>query len=272
MCCKNSDYRRYCKEGQAPFPYGPRRKLVCCQCPTGEVLNDGKNGCVSTGAPSPSSTAKPTLMPTCRPTPPTYYPTPHGPTPEPTYQPTPAPTYQPTPAPTNQPTEPPTHNPTPHGPTPAPSNEPTPAPTYQPTPAPTYQPTEPPTHNPTPHGPTPAPSNEPTPAPTYQPTPAPTPEETSDPTKPVCEDGFELKSSDLPILDVALASKPVEPGFEMCCQDVNPPYVFSAPKVLLYYEKMVGAVSTFQTMKCYCINGQTWHRATYNPDTKAVCR
>jgi hypothetical protein len=208
--------------------------MVCCQCPTGEVLNDGKNGCVSTGAPSPSSTAKPTLMPTYRPTPPTYYPTPHGPTPEPTYQ-------------------------------------PTPAPTYQPTPAPTYRPTEPPTHNPTPHGPTPAPSYEPTPAPTYRPTPAPTPEETSDPTKPVCEDGFELKSSDLPILDVALATKPVEPGFEMCCQDVNPPYFFFEPKVLLYYEKMVGAVSTFQTMKCYCINGQTWHRATYNPDTKAVC-
>ena len=236
MCCKNSDYKRYCKEGQAPFPYGPRRKLVCCQCPTGEVLNDGKNGCVSTGAPSPSSTAKPTLMPTYRPTPPTFYPTPHGFRPDPTYQ-------------------------------------PTPAPTYQPTPAPTYRPTEPPTHHPTPHGPTPAPSNEPTPAPTSQPTPAPTEAGTSDPPKPVCEDGFVVKKSDLPFLISPIPTHAVARGFEMCCKDSNPPHTYEAPKVLLWYEKMVGGYPEVQAMICYCINDQTWHDITYIPSyTQAVCR
>ena len=68
MCCKNSDCRGYCKrDDQAPFPYGPRRKLVCCQCPSGQVLNKDKNGCVSIGA--PSQTYLPTYQPTPSPTP-----------------------------------------------------------------------------------------------------------------------------------------------------------------------------------------------------------
>jgi hypothetical protein len=106
MCCKNSDFRggNDCKPGQAPFPYGPRHKLVCCQCPAGQVLNNDMNGCVPTEVPSPSTTTKPTPSPSAvpgttpsRPTPPrTYQPTPSAPTPQPTYQPTPAPTYRPT--------------------------------------------------------------------------------------------------------------------------------------------------------------------------------
>lgn len=70
MCCKNSDARgpNECKRGQAPFPYGPRRKFVCCQCPTGKVLNREKNGCMSTEVPSSSPTVKPSLSPTYEPT------------------------------------------------------------------------------------------------------------------------------------------------------------------------------------------------------------
>jgi hypothetical protein len=103
MCCKNSDKVKDCKQGQAPFPYGPRSKFICCQCPTGQVLNNDMNGCVSTGVPSPLSTSKPTPSPTHQPTPsPSAAPgtTPSGPTPLPTYQPTPAPTHHPTAAPT----------------------------------------------------------------------------------------------------------------------------------------------------------------------------
>ena len=176
-------------------------------------------------------------MPTYRPTPPTFYPTPHGFRPDPTYQ-------------------------------------PTPAPTYQPTPAPTYRPTEPPTHNPTPHGPTPAPSYEPTPAPTYQPTPAPTPEETSDPTKPVCKDGYKLKPSDLPILRVRLANRPLKPGFEMCCKGpLELTTITGLPNVLLWYEDTTNGVSTLNAMVCYCINDQTWQDEIFLPSyTQAFCR
>lgn len=46
------------KKGQAPFPYGPNDKLVCCQCPTGQVLNEDKNGCMPSLAPSPSPSSK----------------------------------------------------------------------------------------------------------------------------------------------------------------------------------------------------------------------
>ena len=98
MCCKNSDCRGYCKrDDQAPFPYGPRRKLVCCQCPSGQVLNKDKNGCVSIGA--PSQTYLPTYQPTPSPTPAL---TRDGPTPAPSSEPTQVPTHTPTPAPTEE--------------------------------------------------------------------------------------------------------------------------------------------------------------------------
>jgi hypothetical protein len=135
MCCKNSDYREACKEGRAPFPYGPKGKLVCCQCPTGEVLNNDKNGCVPL-----LTTAKPTPCPTSQPTPsPSAVPahTPSGPTPPPstTAKPTPLLTFQPTPSPT-------VPVPTPSGPTPAPTDQPTPLPTDESTITPTSAPSK----------------------------------------------------------------------------------------------------------------------------------
>lgn len=117
MCCKNSDARGIndCKPGQAPFPYGPRRKPVCCQCPTGKVLNKAKNGCMSTEVPSSSPTVKPSLSAAYEPTPSPNAvpePTPFAPPPQPAYPlslspievPTPSPAYEPTPQPTYLPT------------------------------------------------------------------------------------------------------------------------------------------------------------------------
>ena len=143
MCCKNSDCRgvKDCKEGQSPFPYGPRHKLVCCQCPTGQVLNKEKNGCMSTGVPSSSLTSKPTLSPIYPPTPsPTYEAIPFA-----TYRPTPSgtpppPTYEPTQPPTSGQTPPPTYQPTPSGTPPPPTSEPTHAPTEAGTSDPTKKP------------------------------------------------------------------------------------------------------------------------------------
>jgi hypothetical protein len=82
LCCKNSDFRGYCKKAdQAPFPYRPRRKFVCCQYPSGKVLNKEKNGCTipsptyqPTPSPTPSSTDQPTPSPSAVPEP-----TPSGP-------------------------------------------------------------------------------------------------------------------------------------------------------------------------------------------------
>ena len=111
LCCKNCDKRGDCKVGQAPFPYGPRQKLVCCQCPSGHVLNTGKNGCVPTGSPTPSSPPSKAL------------------TPSPTDKPTTPPTYQPTPSPIEKPSSPPTDVPSS-----PPTNQPTPSPTIKPTP------------------------------------------------------------------------------------------------------------------------------------------
>ena len=143
MCCKNSDCRgvKDCKEGQSPFPYGPRHKLVCCQCPTGQVLNKEKNGCMSTGVPSSSLTSKPTLSPIYPPTPsPTYEAIPFA-----TYRPTPSgtpppPTHEPTQPPTTGQTPPPTYQPTPSGTPPPPTSEPTHAPTEAGTSDPTKKP------------------------------------------------------------------------------------------------------------------------------------
>ena len=110
LCCKNSDKTGDCKVGQAPFPYGPRRKLVCCQCPTGQVLNKDKNGCLPTGSPTPSlrPTAKPTstltAVPTTVPTPASTSPPTAVPTSQPGAVPTPVPTYLPTPTPSYPPT------------------------------------------------------------------------------------------------------------------------------------------------------------------------
>jgi hypothetical protein len=100
ICCKNSDKKGDCKVGQAAFPYGPRSKLVCCQCPTGQVLNKDKTGCTPTGAPSPSSTENPTLSPSAVPEP---EPTPAPTTPLPSDEPTPYPIYPQMPY-TNMPT------------------------------------------------------------------------------------------------------------------------------------------------------------------------
>jgi YVTN family beta-propeller protein len=59
LCCKNADCGGHCKkQGQAPLPYGPKEKLICCQCPTGEVLNENRSGCVPVGAPSSSPSSK----------------------------------------------------------------------------------------------------------------------------------------------------------------------------------------------------------------------
>jgi hypothetical protein len=114
ICCKNSDKKGDCKVGQAAFPYGPRSKLVCCQCPTGQALNKDKTGCMPTGAPSPSSTESPTLSPIA------------VTTPSPTYEQTPSPSAVPEP------------EPTPSGPTPPPTSDGTPLPSDEPTPYPSY--------------------------------------------------------------------------------------------------------------------------------------
>ena len=290
MCCKNSDCRgvKDCKEGQSPFPYGPRHKLVCCQCPTGQVLNKEKNGCMSTGVPSSSLTSKPTLSPIYPPTPsPTYEAIPFA-----TYRPTPSgtpppPTYEPTQPPTSGQTPPPTYQPTPSGTPPPPTHEPTqppttgqtPPPTYQPTPSgtpppPTYEPTQPPTT-----GQTPPPTYQPTPSgtpppPTSEPTHAPTEAGTSDPTKkPDCEDGYIKRKSDTPLLDRANVDSYLQTGFEMCCQDITTVnYGWVAPKVGLYYEKKDGAVSKFQLIVCYCLDDQKFYKETYNPYTRAFCK
>jgi hypothetical protein len=235
MCCKNSDKVKDCKQGQAPFPYGPRSKFVCCQCPTGQVLNNDMNGCVSTGVPSPSTTSKPTPSPTHQPTPsPSAAPgtSPSGPTP--------LPTYQPTPAPTDQPTPPPTYTPTPSGPTPAP--------TYQPTPAPTDQPTPPPTYTPTPSGPTPEP--------TYQPTPAPTEAGTADPTPRICgatRKFDEWSSKDL--LYQSSGDKKMTAKFQMCCLRMDDNTGCDFPDHVLYD-------SSYEKLCCYCIGQQTWKAGT----------
>jgi hypothetical protein len=229
MCCKNSDCRgvKDCKQGQAPFPYGPRRKIVCCQCPSGQVLNKDNNGCLSTGVPSPSTTAKPTSSPACERTPsPSAVPepTPYGPTLPPTYQPTPPPTYQPTPPPTYSPT----------------LSEPTPPPVYQPTPLPTYRPTPPSTDGPT-YDPTYEETRAPTnaiiispslsdypwgPLFTAPPTRKPT---TSKPVKPndetlcgkrrnVAVEGYTLKNSAALFKVEEQLFKPLRPDFYMCCK------------------------------------------------------
>jgi hypothetical protein len=249
MCCKNSDCRGYCKrDDQAPFPYGPRRKLVCCQCPSGQVLNKDKNGCVSIGAPSQ------TYLPTYQPTPP--------PSDEPTTYPTPPTPHGPTPAPSSEPTVPPTHTPTAH-------------PTQPPTPqGPTIMPTHIPTPSPTPaltrDGPTPAPSSEPTVPPTNTPTPAPTEEGTVEPPppKPDCDPGYVVMSSSLPILAVAIATRTLKPGFRMCCLELVRPWKMnSPPNYWLFYEKNdgTGAPSTMQELGCYCIDGQTWNPESFSP-------
>jgi hypothetical protein len=109
LCCKKSDKKGDCKVGQAAFPYGPRHKLVCCQCPTGEVLNHDKNGCVPTGSQIPSST------PIAKPSPPGGVPM-ASPTTKPTSLPTaestPSPTSDHTRSPTSEPTRSPTSEPT----------------------------------------------------------------------------------------------------------------------------------------------------------------
>ena len=127
LCCKNSDKKGDCKVGQAAFPYGPRQKLVCCQCPSGQVLNKDKNCCIPTVSPTPSSPPSKAL------------------TPSPTAKPTTTPTYQPTPSPTLEPSSPPTSQPTP-----SPIVKPLSLPTYQPTPSPTLLPTDTPTQSPVP--------------------------------------------------------------------------------------------------------------------------
>ena len=124
LCCKNSDKKGDCKVGQAAFPYGPRQKLVCCQCPSGQVLNKDKNCCIPTVSPMPSSPPSEAL------------------TPSPTAKPTTTPTYQPTPSPTLEPSSPPTSQPTP-----SPIVKPLSLPTYQPTPSPTLLPTDTPTES-----------------------------------------------------------------------------------------------------------------------------
>jgi hypothetical protein len=233
MCCKNSDCTGYCKNGQAPFPYGPRRKLVCCQCPTGQVLNGNKDGCVSTGVPSPSTTPKPT--------------------PSAAYEPTPSPSAVPEPTP-HGPTAPPTDKPTP-----PPTHEPTPLPSYQPTPLPNFEPTPPPTQEPTPHGPTAPPTDTPTPAPTDHPTSPP-------PVPGTCEDKYILRSSGMPLLSSVSTTpkKKVKGDFQVCC--INSPGGEAAfnPKFFLFYEVKDGTVIRDQAMICYCINGQTWHQPVFD--------
>jgi hypothetical protein len=186
MCCKNSDCRGIndCKQGQAPFPYGPRRKAVCCQCPAGKVLNKEKNGCTSAGVPIPPMTARPSHSAVYEPTPPPSA------VPDPTpYEPTPAPTSVPTSLPTNQPTP----TPTPSGPTPTP---------YGTTLRPTYTPTAPPT-------------SEPTTAPTE----AGTGGGTIVTVEPKCNAGFELRDGDDIEKFVWGTYKPLRAGFKMCCKD-----------------------------------------------------
>jgi hypothetical protein len=161
--------------------------MVCCQCPTGKVLNKDNNGCVSTGVPSPSTTAKPTLPPSYEPTPaPSAVPgpTPSGPTPPPTYKPTPLPSYEPTPAPSAVP------GPTPSGPTP------------------------PPTYKPTPPGPTLFPTNQPTPQPTHDPSAEPT----SAPSSSLCkkqhgDEYFQIESTTL-----IWESNPITTSYKLCCR------------------------------------------------------
>jgi hypothetical protein len=218
MCCKNSDCRgiKDCKEGQAPFPYGPRHKVVCCQCPAGKVLNKENNGCVSTGVPTPSTTAKPSSPPTYESTPsPSAVPepTPYGPTPPPINQPTSPPTSGPIPARSYEPTPPPPSDP----PTSSPAYHPTPQRTYQPTPSPMAVP------EPTPSGPTSLPTYPPSPPPTSAPTLSPSEAGTgaSVPIVPVfhCDAGLTLTDSGLPIeIFDGIQYKVLRTGFKMCCK------------------------------------------------------
>jgi hypothetical protein len=213
MCCKNSDCRGFkdCKEGQYPFPYGPRHKVVCCQCPPGKVLNKEKNGCTLTGIPTASTTAKPSSSTPYEQTPSPMAvpePTPSGPTPLPTYQPTPPRTSQPTFRSTSSPMDVPTPLPT-YTPTPPPTSGPTPLPTYQPTPSPMA------VREPTPSGPTPPPTYTPTPSPSEAGT------GTSIPVVPVpkCDAGLLLTDSDLPLeMFDGIQYKVLKTGFKMCCK------------------------------------------------------
>ena len=262
MCCKNSDCRGIndCKQGQAPFPYGPRRKAVCCQCPAGKVLNKEKNGCTSTGVPIP--TARPSHSAVYEPTPPPSAvpePTPYGPTPAPISVPTAVPTYQPTPTP------PPFYVPdsTPYEPTPAPTYTPTALPTYQPTPTP------PPFYVPdsTPSEPTPAPTYTPTAPPTSEPTSAPTEAVTGGGTtvtvEPKCNAGFELRDGDDIQKSVFGTYKPLRAGFKMCCKDL-PVGAFECPDDLHKLSEERQGSRLFPkvrvTICCYCEKSTpTWY-------------
>ena len=86
MCCRNTATKALCTGREAQFPYGPKGKPVCCECPTGLVPNSSRNSCVR-----PFSAA-PTHAPTRSPT--------RAPTPLPSTVPTPSPTRAPTPLPT----------------------------------------------------------------------------------------------------------------------------------------------------------------------------
>ena len=242
LCCKNCDKRGDCKVGQAPFPYGPRQKLVCCQCPSGHVLNTGKNGCVPTGSPTPSSppskalTPSPTDKPT---TPPTYQPTPspiEKPSSPPTDVPSSPPTNQPTPSPIEKPLSPPTNQPTPsptdvpssppsNQPTPSPTDVPSSPPTYQPTPSPTDVPSSPPTDvpsSPPTYQPTPSPTDGPLSPPTNQPTPSPTIKPTPEASWSYvyyCKSGYTTVESTELKQRVGSNENYLKAGFKMCCQD-----------------------------------------------------